>query len=171
MRRIVLFVVLGVVSLSCATQQYRRDTKWVVKPRVAPAGAKPERADNSFCYVCHINYEPEKLNAVHQKAGVGCETCHGISDRHSEDEDSMVAPDILWPKHRITGRCVTCHPIERLLASKEAAGHRQALDPRAGRHCTQCHGKKHRLKNRARVWDKETGKLLKWIGGPRMDKK
>ena len=58
----------------------------------------PESADNSFCLVCHANYKQEKLVRVHETQGIGCETCHGISDKHSEDEDSLIPPDILFAK-------------------------------------------------------------------------
>ncbi|GAG08636.1 unnamed protein product, partial [marine sediment metagenome] len=30
-------------------------------------------ADNSRCYVCHINYEDEQLAVVHARANISCE--------------------------------------------------------------------------------------------------
>jgi len=171
--RRVIWPIVGIfVCVSCATHQYARDAKWGVKPVVLAKGQTPETADNSFCAVCHANYNDEKLATVHKEAGVGCETCHGLSDQHSQDENGMTAPDILWSPQRIVPRCLTCHPKERLLANEEASAlHQEALATGSSIHCAKCHGKKHRLKTRTRVWDKETGKLLKWSGGPKMDGK
>lgn len=125
-----------------------------------------EPADNSYCDVCHLNYQQEKLAKTHKKAGVGCETCHGISDKHSEDEDNMVPPDIMYPQPRVKAFCMGCHEKGKLVKednhddifSKDA-------DPEDT--CTDCHGEKHRLKVRTRKWDKATGKLT-WYDGVRM---
>ncbi|MCL4193272.1 MAG: cytochrome c family protein, partial [Thermoguttaceae bacterium] len=59
-----------------------QDEKWTVEPIAIAAGAKPEPAGNSYCYVCHANYEEEELTAIHHAVGVGCETCHGMSMKH-----------------------------------------------------------------------------------------
>ena len=170
-----LFALLvGLVCLqACLLPFGDHDARWAVEPFAVREGEKPEPADNSFCYVCHINYTDEKLNAVHTAVGVGCETCHGISDTHSADEDGLLAPDIMWPTRRINRRCMTCHSRDSLLAKpKPAAQHRAVLDGTPDDvHCALCHGAKHHLKNRTRIWDKDTGKLLKQTGGPRMDKK
>src|SRR5210317_850577 len=69
----------------------------------------PETADNSFCYVCHLNYDEEELTEIHLPYGVGCETCHGISDKHSEDEDSVTPPDVMFPKKHVSSFCAECH--------------------------------------------------------------
>lgn len=139
---------------------------------------KPVPADNSYCLVCHINLEKEKLVAWHLPAGVGCETCHGMSDKHSADEDNLTAPEIMWAKPRINPRCLTCHPQADLLKSKDGGdSHKEAFarweKPAAAddgeRYCTDCHGD-HHIPNRTRQWDKETGKLLKRTAGPAMDR-
>ena len=116
-------------------------------------------ADNSFCYVCHINYKEEKLARRHARAGVGCEKCHGRSDKHSSDEDGVTAPDVMFPREKINPFCMTCHPAGKL---KRKIAHWSVLDGKAkeGKNvCTDCHGK-HRLKVRTRRWDKTTGKLI-----------
>lgn len=171
---LLLSVGLGLVLCqACLLPSGGRDTRWTVKPLVVQKGEEPEPADNSFCYVCHVNYQDEKLNAAHTAVGVGCETCHGISDTHSADEDGLTPPDVMWPTHRITRRCMTCHPRNALLAKPKAAEqHKAVLGAASGDvHCALCHAAKHRLRNRTRVWDKETGKLLKQTGGPRMDQR
>ncbi len=153
-----------------------KDTKWKV---TKPDPSKPvEEADNSYCLVCHVNLEEEELVDIHLPVGVGCETCHGMSDDHSADEDSLTPPEIMWSKARINPRCMTCHTREELLADKTVAEPHREMFQRwetpekaepGEKYCVQCHGK-HRVPNRTRQWDQETGKLLKRLGGPSMDR-
>ena len=129
---------------------------------LAAPGAAHAPADNSYCLVCHADFKAETLSAHHQKAGVGCAACHGESDRHSSDEDGLVAPDILFARERIKPACMQCHGEAKVRANEE---HRPAFetDPARFKTCTGCHGA-HRMANRTRVWDKTTGKLLKAQG-------
>lgn len=101
-----------------------------------------------------------------------------ISDDHSADEDSLTAPEIMWSKERINPRCMTCHTREELLADKTAAESHRKMFQRweapekaepGEKYCVQCHGQ-HRIAHRTRVWDQQTGKLLKRSGGPVMDR-
>ena len=127
----------------------------------------PEPADNSYCYVCHANYQDEYLTRVHLPVGVGCELCHGMSDEHSADEDGLVPPEIMWPKEWINATCAECHPRDELARQD---GHREFLtDPIPGETCTDCHGENHRLNVRTRVWDRKTGELLQCDGVRMMD--
>ncbi|MBL7187569.1 MAG: cytochrome c3 family protein [Phycisphaerae bacterium] len=139
-----------------------------VTPLPAPAAAEsngdcaeeeePEWADNSYCYVCHLNYDGEELTQNHEIVGVGCETCHGISERHSADEDGITPPDVMFPKEKIGAYCITCHGQPELEHVDE---HKPLLanDPDDEHVCTDCHGK-HKMDVRTRIWDKETGKLI-----------
>jgi hypothetical protein len=102
-------------------------------------------ADNSRCYVCHINFDGEKLTAIHARANVGCENCHGASDAHCSDEDNITPPEIMYPAAKINSSCWKCHPDGKLSGGME--------------YCTDCHGE-HRLSYRTRRWDKETGELI-----------
>jgi hypothetical protein len=141
-------------------------------PRKNPA---PEPADNSYCLVCHRNLEKEGLTARHQKTGVGCEQCHGMSEKHSSDEDGITPPEKMYSRARVAAFCLTCHQAAQL---KEKPKHQPVLglftkgpaktDPEA-RVCTDCHGK-HRLPVRTRHWDKDTGKLVADDGVRMMDK-
>ena len=126
-----------------------------------------EAADNSFCYVCHANYESEKLVKVHEPEGVGCETCHGRSDKHSQDEDSLVPPDVIFAPANITKFCTQCHAKRDLLDGDEAHEKFFAGPAEADQTCTGCHDMKHKLKIRTRRWDKETRKI-EWYDGVRM---
>ena len=103
-------------------------------------------ADNSRCYVCHINYEQEKLTSSHAEAGIGCGRCHGASDAHCSDKDNNTPPDIMYPAEKINSFCKSCHPNSNLSGGKKF--------------CTDCHGE-HRLGLRTRKWDKATGELIK----------
>ena len=147
----------------------------VAKPRRADwekvvAAWKSEKvsdpADNSYCDVCHLNYQQEKLAKTHKKAGVGCETCHGISDKHSEDEDNVIPPDILYGKDQVMALCMACHEKAKLVKEDN---HDELFSDEADPEdtCADCHGEKHRLKVRTRRWDKQTGKLI-WSDGVRM---
>ena len=175
-------LLVGVVGLlraaegPCAKTGTNADVNWKV---TKPAPSEPVmEADNSYCLVCHVNLEEEELVDIHLPVGVGCEMCHGISDEHSADEDSLTPPEIMWPKERINTRCMTCHSREEMLAEKESAkSHRKMFqrweDPEKAepgeKYCIQCHGE-HGISNRTRSWDKATGKLLKQSGGPAMDR-
>lgn len=135
-------------------------------------------ADNSFCLVCHINLEDEELVQIHTPYGIGCEACHGMSMKHSADEDGLTPPDIMWARHRINSRCLTCHEREAMMEDEKAAkAHKKMFkdmdkadaDLTKISHCTKCHGK-HRIKNRTRIWDQETGEIVEQSGGPAMDR-
>jgi len=114
-------------------------------------------ADNSRCYVCHINYEDEELAVVHARANISCEQCHGPSDAHCGDEDNITPPDIMYPAAKINPFCMGCHPKEKI----DIPAHKLILaSANTGRkYCINCHGK-HRLGYRTRKWDKATGKLI-----------
>jgi hypothetical protein len=126
-----------------------------------------ETADNTFCYVCHLNYENEKLTTIHEAEGVGCETCHGMSGQHSQDEDSLVPPDVMFARGKVAAYCGQCHEKRDLLDGDES--HEQFFDGKlaADQTCTNCHDMKHTLAVRTRRWDKDTRKL-EWSDGVRM---
>jgi len=115
-----------------------------------------EPADNSFCYVCHVNFKKEALAQTHQSVGVGCEKCHGSSDAHSSDEDGLTPPEKMYARQRINPYCMTCHSKTKLAKVSE---HKSMLAGTSKKVCTDCHGK-HKLKVRTRIWDKSTGKLI-----------
>jgi hypothetical protein len=122
-------------------------------------------ADNSYCLVCHLSYETEKLTHGHEKAGVGCADCHGESAKHSGDEDGLTPPDKMFAKSDVDGFCMTCHPKDKVLAKDKQSKneyHKDVFDPKAEGHliCTECHGENHKIEVRTRKWDKKTRKLL-----------
>jgi hypothetical protein len=125
------------------------------------AKSKVEPADNSYCLVCHMNYETEKLTRSHQIAGVGCAKCHGESEKHSGDEDGLTPPDVMFTHSDVDGFCMTCHPKEKIAKNEN---HKDIFSAKApvDEHlvCAECHGENHRMAVRTRTWDKKTRKLI-----------
>jgi len=109
-------------------------------------------ADNSRCFVCHVNYMEEQLAVNHARRDIGCARCHGPSDAHIADESwgsggNGTAPDIMYPRDKINPACMTCHAGDKLDAAKHEAVFAKS-DPKV---CTDCHGK-HRLSKRRCKW-------------------
>ncbi|MFC1635323.1 multiheme c-type cytochrome [Planctomycetota bacterium] len=110
-------------------------------------------ADNSRCFVCHVNYMQEDIAVTHARADMGCATCHGESDEHIADESwasggNGTAPDIMYPLSKINPFCMSCHTKDKIDTEQHkplfAAGAMQMV-------CTDCHGD-HRLTNRKCKW-------------------
>lgn len=120
-------------------------------------------AHNSACFVCHANYQEERLASDHAKAGVGCVNCHGESYPHRNDENNTTPPDIMYPAERIDLSCHKCHATHDVPAAEVIALWLKCCpaktDPKTIV-CTNCHGG-HRLKLRTVRWDKKTGKLIR----------
>ena len=123
-------------------------------PIKKPREPKAPLVDNLRCYACHATLEDEPLVAFHAGGGVSCEKCHGASKVHTNDEDNLTAPEIMYPPERIAAACWECHP-----EVKPPKGFQPPVAEDAKKTCTECHFQ-HRLLRRDRVWDKSTGKLL-----------
>lgn len=110
------------------------------------------QADNSRCFVCHVNYMEEDIAVTHARANIGCAGCHGESDEHIADESwasggNGTPPDTMFPKPQINPFCMGCHPKEKI----DTVQHRPLLANMAMLVCTDCHGK-HRLPVRKCKW-------------------
>ncbi len=109
-------------------------------------------ADNSRCFVCHMNYMQEELAVKHAQAGIGCAQCHGPSDAHIADESwatggNGTPPDLMYPRDKINASCLACHPKDKI----DTPQHQAILADPALKVCTDCHGK-HRLPQRRCKW-------------------
>lgn len=109
-------------------------------------------ADNSRCFVCHVNYMQEQLATFHAKANIGCAGCHGASDAHIADESwgsggNGTAPDIMYPRDKIDPSCMTCHPKDKINVPQ----HEPVFARSNAKICTDCHGS-HRLPQRRCKW-------------------
>ena len=124
---------------------------------------------NIFCSACHYGFDDEKLARTHELAGIGCERCHGESERHRSDEDNITPPEIMYPKAKINPTCMMCHPRHDIRHEAHhktlLAGAKTVFDSadEGGNqiYCTDCHAKDHRINIRTIRWNKETGELLK----------
>ena len=120
-----------------------------------PASSEHDRkgADNSRCFVCHINYVKEELAATHALADTGCAKCHGESDEHIADESwasggNGTAPEIMYTRPKINPLCLSCHEAGKL----DPKEHKAVLEGTGkDKYCTDCHGK-HRLAKRRCKW-------------------
>jgi len=120
------------------------------------------------------SYDEEELALDHELGGIGCERCHGESERHRSDEDNVTPPEIMYPKAKINPTCMMCHPRHEiqeiedhkpLLAGAETIFDEDSEASSSGateskQYCTDCHGKEHRMKVRIVRWNKATGALL-----------
>jgi hypothetical protein len=103
------------------------------------------QADNSRCFVCHVNYMEEDIAVVHARANIGCAGCHGESDEHIADESwasggNGTAPDTMFPKPKIVAFCMSCHTKDKI----DLVQHRPLFANMDKIVCTDCHGK-HRI--------------------------
>jgi len=123
---------------------------------------------NQFCSACHYGFSDEELARTHEKAGIGCERCHGESERHRSDENNITPPEIMYPRARINPTCMMCHPrheIRHVAHHKELlAGARTVFDSAnedvSQIYCTDCHARDHRINIRTIRWNKQTGELI-----------
>ena len=110
-------------------------------------------ADNSRCFVCHVNYMQEDIAVTHARANIGCAHCHGECDDHIADESwawggNGTAPDIMYPRPKINPFCMGCHPKDKI----DTEQHKPLfVSTGEQKYCTDCHGK-HRLANRRCKW-------------------
>ena len=110
-------------------------------------------ADNSRCFVCHMNYVQEDIAVFHARANIGCADCHGDSDEHIADEswswgENGTAPDVMYRRAEVNESCIRCHPKEEI----DDEQHKALFAGTAKeKYCTDCHGK-HRLASRKCKW-------------------
>ena len=62
---------------------------------------------NVFCSACHYGFSDEELARTHELAGIGCERCHGESERHRSDEDNIFDGQLQYRRTILRGitRC------------------------------------------------------------------
>ncbi len=127
---------------------------------------------NPFCFACHADFDGEELALEHELAGIGCERCHGESERHRSDENNVTPPEIMYLKAKINPTCMMCHPRADIRHVKDhepfLAGAKTIFDEQIERvaaggekYCTDCHGTKHSMKVRIVRWNKATGEIIK----------
>ena len=110
-------------------------------------------ADNSRCFVCHINYMEEDIAVTHARVNMGCANCHGDCDEHIADEswawgENGTPPGIMYPRAKINPFCMGCHPREKIDSEQHKPLFAGSIKEK---YCTDCHGE-HRLTNRKCKW-------------------
>jgi len=115
--------------------------------------ADADTADNSRCFVCHINYVREKIAVIHARHDIGCAHCHGESDEHIADESwasggNGTAPEKIYTKNQVNPFCMGCHPGRDLPKKPHSV---LFTNPPPNKYCTDCHGD-HLLKERTTKW-------------------
>ncbi|MBN2137351.1 MAG: hypothetical protein JW720_06070 [Sedimentisphaerales bacterium] len=152
---------LLVLAASCSLQKKHETEQAEYKPKPFVA--------NPFCYACHADFEGEKLVTQHEKAAIGCERCHGESERHRSDEANIAPPEIMYPREKINPTCMMCHPRdaikhvgahEVILAGADTVVDESEPDG-ADKVCTDCHAKQHKMSVRIVRWNKATGDIIR----------
>jgi hypothetical protein len=163
---------LLVISASCSVDKRAEDAS--VEKAAAEEPAQQETVEktftaNQFCAACHYAFGDEELALAHEQVGIGCERCHGESERHRSDEDNVTPPEIMFPKDKINPTCMMCHPRhvidhvpshDLLLAGAKTIFDSDSGDAASQMYCTTCHAKEHRINVRTIRWNKATGELL-----------
>jgi len=97
---------------------------------------RPLSATLGGCTICHVDMADDLAGSKHEKAGIGCVTCHGHSKGHVEDENNEVKPDRLFARREIDRFCNGCH-----LATCPRAQTEERLPVGVNRKtCADCHG-------------------------------
>ena len=158
---------LLVFAASCSNEKQAEDVS--VEAQAAEVVAEKTFTANQFCAACHYAFGEEDLALAHEQAGIGCERCHGESERHRSDEDNVTPPEIMFPKDKINPTCMMCHPrheIEHvpahgiLLAGAKTIFDSDSEDAGSQMYCTTCHAKEHKINIRTIRWNKATGEIL-----------
>ncbi len=110
-------------------------------------------ADNSRCFVCHINYMDEDIAVTHARVNMGCANCHGDCDEHIADESwasggNGTPPGIMYSLSKINPFCMGCHPKDKIDTEQHKPLFAGTIKEK---YCTDCHGN-HRLVNRKCKW-------------------
>jgi hypothetical protein len=156
---------LLVLTANCSFEKKTSDDSALKQMKKQSSQKKETFVANSFCAACHYGFGNEELARTHERAGIGCERCHGESERHRSDEDNITPPEIMYPKERINPTCMMCHPrteIKHVTQHKPILAGAETIFDKSSKQkiCTDCHGTDHRIKVRTIRWNKATGELL-----------
>jgi hypothetical protein len=107
-----------------------------------PGDAIDALGANLACYVCHTTFIKEEMVQVHLKENIGCIKCHGLSDKHANDENvGATKPDVTFKRPKVDASCAQCHEGHDAPATAVIARFLERHLP-ADRTpiCTDCHG-------------------------------
>lgn len=116
-------------------------------PADKPPAAESESAEdplgpNGACYVCHMTFVKEELAKTHLTHKIACVKCHGLSEKHANDENiGATKPDITYRRTAVDASCQKCHEGHNASARKVVARFvERKLSPQKESVCTDCHG-------------------------------
>jgi hypothetical protein len=75
------------------------------------------------------------LQSKHIHKGIGCVTCHGLSEAHTKSPEKRPKPDRVFPRSAVDEWCNTCHEAYCPLAQRQL---RSRKPPE--KTCAECHG-------------------------------
>ncbi|MEJ2703683.1 MAG: cytochrome c3 family protein [Sedimentisphaerales bacterium] len=105
-------------------------------------GVKTEAAaENTACFVCHVNYMTESLAGTHAGANIGCANCHGPSIAHRNDENNTTPPQIMYAAEKIDIFCRACHTVHDIPPRTVIAHWLDLIKTQPDRTCAGCHEK------------------------------
>ena len=107
-----------------------------------PLDADDLLAANAACCVCHTTFVKEELAKQHLENKVPCTKCHGLSDKHANDEHiGATKPDVLYPRVKIDAACEKCHEDHNVPGKKVVRRFvERKLSSASPTVCTDCHG-------------------------------
>lgn len=121
-------------------------------PPAEPIAEEPVQdplGPNAACYVCHMTFVREELVRTHLKAEVTCIACHGLSDKHANDEDiGATKPDVVLTREAVNDSCRACHPTHDVAPEAVIARWLERGLTESPPVCTDCHGS-HRIERPA----------------------
>jgi formate-dependent nitrite reductase cytochrome c552 subunit len=105
-------------------------------PEIDPMGP------NGACYVCHMSFVKEEFARVHLANKITCIKCHGLSDKHANDENiGATKPDITFKREKIDESCDKCHKVHDVPPKEVIARFQEKnLAKNPAIVCIDCHG-------------------------------
>jgi len=102
----------------------------------APRSTRPRNTTLGGCVICHVDIADALARTKHERASIGCVTCHGLSKGHVKDENNEVKPDRVFPRHEIDPWCDGCH----FTTCSHAEADKPLPKGARRRTCVDCHG-------------------------------
>ena len=139
-------LLLSASTLLAADESVGAAAKPAQADAAASAAEPPPEMDplslNGACYVCHMTFVKEEMAKVHLADGISCAKCHGLSDKHANDENiGATKPDIVFSRDKVDKSCEECHDTHDAPATKVLARFSERkLSLQKPVICTDCHG-------------------------------
>jgi formate-dependent nitrite reductase cytochrome c552 subunit len=99
-----------------------------------------------------MTFVKEELVKTHLKEKIGCIDCHGLSEKHANDENiGATKPDITFKRPQVDANCAKCHQGHNAPAKAVIARFcERRLSAASPPICTDCHGT-HKIERSAEI--------------------